>query len=79
MLVHHADAGADRRARLARRQFRAIDPDAAGIRHVMAEEDAHQCRLAGAVFAEQRDNLALGERHGNVVVGEIVAEALADA
>ena len=36
-----------------------VDPDLAGIRVVEPEEDVHQRRFAGAVFAEQGVNLAL--------------------
>ena len=77
--MHHADAGADRCSRLALRQLGAVDQNSAGIRHVMAEEDAHQRGLAGTVLAKQRHDLALGERQRDVVIGQIGAEALADA
>ncbi len=77
--MHHADAGADRRPRPAGRQFGALDMDRSRIRYIVAEEDAHQCRLAGAVFAEQRQHFALGEAQRNILIGLDGAEALADA
>jgi len=79
MLMHHADAGLDRRARLALRHLSAFDQNSAGIRHVMAEKDAHQRGLARTVLAKQRHDLTLGKSHGNIVIGEIGAETLADA
>ncbi len=79
MLVHHADAGVQRGARIAGRQRLAEDFDLPGIGAVVAEQDRHQRALAGAVFAEQRQHLAAPEIERDVVVGNQVAEALADA
>ncbi|MNU04578.1 hypothetical protein D3C72_2490520 [compost metagenome] len=45
----------------------------------MAEEDVHQRRLAGAVFAEQRNHFAALQLEGNGVVGDERAEPLGDA
>ena len=79
MLVDHADAGGERRRRIARRQRLPERRDRPLVRHVVAEQDRHQRRLAGAVLAEQRQHLAARqvERHG--VVRDERAEALGDA
>ncbi len=79
VLVDDADAGGERRARVAGRQRRAERGDAAGVGDVVAEQDRHQRRLAGAVLAEQRQHLAARERERDRIVGDQVAEALADA
>ena len=51
MLVYHADAGGQRRARIAGRQTLAKDFDMTFVRRVMAKQDVHQRGLARAVFA----------------------------
>ncbi len=59
VLVHHADAGGQRRLRVARRASgRPKTSMLARVGHVVAEQDRHQRRLAGAVLAEQRQHLA---------------------
>ena len=58
VLVHHADAGGERRPRVAGRQGAAEELDLPRIGDVVAEQDRHQRRLAGAVFAQQRQHLA---------------------
>ena len=45
----------------------------------MAEQDVHQRGLAGAVLAEQREDLAAAQLEIDRVVGDERAEALADA
>ena len=57
----------------------AVDHDVPGVGQRQAVQDAHQGRLARAVLAEQRVDLALGEVEVHVVVGEQRAEALGDA
>ena len=52
VLVHHADAGVDRVARVADRDRLAVDEDLAAVGLVEAVQDAHQRRLAGAVLAD---------------------------
>ena len=52
MLVHHADAVADRLARATDAHGFAVDADLAGVGLVEAVEDRHQRRLAGAVLAD---------------------------
>ena len=79
VLVHHADAGGQRRLGVARRQRGAKGLDRAGIGAVVAEQDRHQRGLAGAVLAEQRQHLAGAERERDRIVGQQRAEALADA
>ena len=70
VLVHHADAGRERRLRRARRERaearrRARAPAiVALIGDVVAEQDVHQRRLAGAVLAEQRQDLAAARGRG---------------
>ena len=71
VLVHHADARRERGARVAGRQRRAHDLDGARVGDVVAEEDVHQRRLAGAVLAEERDDLALAQGEADAVVGEL--------
>ena len=58
MLVDHADAGADRIARAAELDRLAVDQDLALVGPVEAGEDVHQRGLAGAVLAEQAEDLA---------------------
>jgi hypothetical protein len=79
VLVHHADAGVQRGARLAGWQRAAFDFDVPGIGHVVPEEDAHQRALAGTVFAQQGQHLAARQVQRDVVVGAQRAEGLADA
>ena len=55
-------------------------PDLSLVRPVQAVEDAHQRRLAGAVLAEQRQDLALPQLEVDRVVGERAAgKPLGDA
>ena len=79
VLVHHADAGVDRRRRLARRQLAAERQHAPRIGRVVAEEDVHQRRLAGTVLAKQGQQLALAQHERDPVIGFEVAEPLAYA
>ena len=75
MLVHHPDAGVDRGARRAELHRLARDHDLALVRVVEPVEDVHQGRLAGAVLAEQRVDLALAEVEVDVVVGDDARES----
>ena len=84
VLVHHADAGLERGLRRARRQrpqraVRAGHADRALVGHVVAEQDVHQRGLAGAVLAEQREDLAAAQLEVDRLVGDERAEALVDA
>ncbi len=81
MLMDHADSGGERGAGTAGRQRlgRAVgcrNQDAALIGRVVAEEDVHQRRLAGAVLAEQRQDLARVQVERDRVVRDERAEAL---
>jgi hypothetical protein len=55
------------------------DADLARVGRVVAEEDVGQRRLAGAVLAQQRQDLARAEVEVDRVVSEQAAEALGDA
>ena len=57
-----ADAGACMRLRRRPSQVHAIEDDAAGGRHGFAGEAVEERRLAGAVRADQTDDLALRQR-----------------
>ena len=56
----------------------AVEPDLALVGRVEPVEDAHQRRLAGAVLAEQRVDLAAAQVEVDAVVGDDGAEALRD-
>ena len=76
VLEHEADVA------LLRRQVGgvdALDLDAPGVGLLEAGDDAQQRRLAATAGAEQRGELAGGDADGDVVEGDEVAEALADA
>src|SRR5581483_93112 len=53
--------------------------DFALVRPVQAREHVHQRRFAGAVFAEQAEDLAGADLEADGVVGDQVAEPLGDA
>ena len=57
-LMDDADAEVLRGARAGQRHWLAVDEDLAGIRLVDPRQHLHQGRLAGAVFAHQRMDLA---------------------
>ena len=61
------------------RHVDAVDEDAAGIGPLEPREHAQQRALAGARAAEQREEFALHDVERNVVDGDDVGEALADA
>ena len=67
VLEHHADAKLLGRTRAADPDRRAVPAYFAGIGLKRAEQHLHQRRLAGAVFAEQRVDLALADRQVDVV------------
>jgi hypothetical protein len=79
MLMHHADAGGECRARIARRQDLSSDRHAPGIGDVVTEDDVHQRGLAGPVLAQQGEDFAAGDGEGDRVVCHQIAEALGDA
>ena len=79
MLVDHPDAARDRVARRVDRHIVALEPDRPAIRAVQAVEDVHERRLPGAVLAEERVDLVLGDDEVDAVERGEVAEALHDA
>ena len=62
LLRNGDDAGRDRVMRAGEAARAAVDRDLAAIRPMHAAEDAHQRRLAGAVLADQRVDLARHRR-----------------
>ncbi len=79
MLMHHVDAGANGVVRRANGCGRAADPDFAGVRLIVAVEDAHQGRLAGAVLADDAMDAAPPHLEPDVAIGVHRAETLVDA
>jgi hypothetical protein len=79
VLVHHADPALDRVLRRAERDALAVEDDLTlvGLREPV--EDVHQRRLAGAVLAEQRVNLAAAKVEVDVVVGDGAGKDLRDS
>ena len=78
MLVHHADVqfgGVVRREGL---HFFAADVHLALVRLIHAEQNAHQRGLSGAVFAQQREDLALFDAEADVVAGYDAGKAFGD-
>jgi hypothetical protein len=76
VLVHHPDPVVDRLARRVDPHRLALDQDLALVGVVEPVEDVHQRRLAGAVLAEERVDLAAPELEIDVVVREDAREAL---
>ena len=76
VLEHHADAEPARLRRVGDRHRLAFPEDAALVRRKRAVEHLHQRRLAGAVLAEQRVDLAVADIEADVVAGRERAEAL---
>src|SRR5687768_13901766 len=79
MLVHHADAARQGGLGPSRRQALAERLDAALVGYVMAEQDVHQRGLAGAVLAQQRQDLSSMQIEADRIVGQQRAEPLGDA
>ena len=74
MLMHHAHAARDGLPRTVIRDPLAAQIDFAVGRRVNAVEQVHQRRFSGAVFPDQRKDLALPDGQGNVVVGQNAGE-----
>ena len=70
MLEHHADAERARLRRAGELDRLALPAHLAGARLDQAVDDLHQRRLAGAVLAEQRVDLAGIEVEIDAVIGE---------
>ena len=58
--------------------FYSVDPDLSGRHMIDPVQDIHDRTLAGAVFAEQSNDLSLVQIDGDIVVGQHLREALAD-
>ena len=78
MLMHHADAGLDCGAWFARRQDFSKGTHLSTIGGIMPEKNIHQGRFARAVFAQQCQQFAFSKRQADVVIGNQLAEMLAD-
>ena len=78
LLVDHPHAGGARRDRGQVVVALAGDLDLAGVRRVVAGEDLHERRLAGAVLAEQGEDRAAGGVEVDSVEDLDAAERLAD-
>src|SRR5829696_4308837 len=79
VLEHHVDAEAARLDRRADAHRPALPGDLARTRLDHAVEDLDEGRLAGAVLAEERVDLAAPDREIDAVVGKKPAVALGDA
>ncbi len=79
MLVHHADAGVNGVLGVAEMDGLAVDEDLALVGPVEPGEHVHQRGFAGAVFAEQAEDLAGPDLQVDIGVGDHRAEALGDA
>ncbi len=78
VLVHHAEPGVDGFPGAAETGRLAVDANLALIRRMETEEDVHQGRLAGAIFAKQGMDFALAYLEGNAVVGNDARESFDD-
>ena len=79
MLENHADAEAARGAGIGDSDRRAVEQNLAFVRRLDAVNHLDEGRLAGAVLAEQRVNLARLDFEMDVVVGAHAGKRLADA
>ena len=79
MLVHHADAEPERVGGAADGRRPAVDLDETLVGGIGAEEDIHQAGLAGAVLAEEAEDVAGVEGEVNAGTRGHRAEALGDA
>ena len=78
VLVDHADAGRDRITGPVELDRLAVDQDLALVRRVEAVQDVHEGGLAGAVLAEQAEDLAGLHDEVDPLVGDDAGEALGD-
>ena len=78
MLVHHADAKRVGVVRVLDLDLFAIFLDNAFFRLIQTEQYAHQGRFTGAVFAQQRMDLAFAQLQRDIVVGLDTGELLGD-
>src|SRR5690606_18110825 len=75
VLVHHADARADRVAWAAEMNGLAVDEDFALVRPVETGQDVHHRRLAGAIVPEQAEHFASAKMRIDVRIGDYIHEA----
>lgn len=78
MLVHHAHARLNRGPRIAGRQNPSEGFDGPAVGNIMAKQDIHERRLAGAVFTQKRNHLAALEAKADTIIGKLIAEPLGD-
>ena len=78
VLKHHGYAERTRLLRIADLHRPPVEQDAAGIGLDRTIDDLHQRRFAGAVFAQNRMDLARHDAHGHRVIGTHARIALAD-
>src|SRR5271166_2823038 len=79
MLMHHADAVADRLARGADSNALSVDANFAGVGFIEAVENRHQRRFSSPVLADDAVDEAALDDEIDVLVGVNRAEALVDA
>ena len=79
VLVHHADAGVDCLTSAPAGDVAAVEHDRAAVRVMQAGQDPHERRLARAVFADERVDLASRHFEIRVSVRFNVAEPLPDS
>ena len=78
MLMHHADAKPDGVLTTADLLRLTIEQNVATVGAVVAIEDTHERRFAGAVLADQAVNTAFGDAQIDVRIGLHATKAFAD-
>ena len=78
MLVNHPQTRIDRSLRGALRQDFPGNLDFSRIRNVMPEEDVHQSRFPGSVFAEQGQDFPSFQGKRNIMIGVEIPELFVD-
>ena len=76
-LMDHRDAVSQRVERRGQADFLALEPERAGVGRVDAGDDLHQRRLAGAVLAHQRMDMAALQAERDVVERQHAGKGLA--
>jgi hypothetical protein len=67
LLEHHRDAFVESIARRRDPYWRSVDENAPGIRLVNTVQNLKDCRFAGAILADQADNLAFPDGEADLV------------
>ena len=78
MLLDHGDSQSHGIPRRCNILLHSIDPDLSGCHMVDPVQDIHDRALAGSVLAQQRDDLSLVQRDGDIVVRQHLRKTLAD-